>query len=559
MYHLGLGFHWDALLEVCFSAWALCRSFMLVSTSSVVVAFTICFQPFPVWTNLKRMATTWPNERPFFSIDDHPMTLAQWFAEGYTLQPSGSKAESDCCHAAMLPRRLRSLVLIGRRTATCCSRAIAHCAPQRSPNLLLPASSAAWHGELQMDHDGYQRKLATIIKRLKEHLTLQKWPKLTHLELEGRQFKMPIKFKDLGPDFVAKFDAIDDEYLAGFFDGDGCVSATSSLSGCFLQLEQSVQNSRVMFQYLIQYGGSIGRSHFGCGSSLPSIRWRVCGKTAQQAAFFLQRHCLVKKEQLHIAMSWPSCSDQREACNTRLRDLKRMEPRLASDQALSWTYLAGFFDAEGCISMDRASTTIRLDIWQRDAAILKVIQGYLCGQFPSQDFAIKMYSSVGGHSLVSSRRSTSTLILKSLLDHGLQSKRQTAMHALSAPNAPHSKLRQDLAVGKGKQSYFERLDEDGCARARKIKQINAKLRYTKGRGQVVADELRAGLEFAKLEHKVLTAQSQILKLRSFIAFVRKMKTSPSLMPREFDSAQFRSQDQSASGQGKDMKRCRAWP
>ena len=495
---------------------------MLVSTLDFKCCGGICHS-FPFlfeqvckrWHSHVRKNISW-------SFDDHPMTLAQWFAKGYTLQPSGSKAESDCYHAAMLPHRLRSLVVIGRRTATCCSREVAHCAAQRSPNLLLPTSSAAWHGELQIDHDGYQRKLATIIKRLKDHLKLRKWPKLTHVEVEGRQFKMPIKFKDLGPDFVAKIGAIDDEYLAGFFDGDGCVSNTSSLSGCFLQLEQSVQNSRVIFQFLIQYGGSIGCSRSGCGSSSPAIYWRVFGETAQQAAFILQRHCLVKKEQLHIAMSWPSCRDQREACTTRLQYLKRIEPNLPSDQVISWTYLAGFFDAEGCILIDRASKNIRLEIWQRDAAILKAIQSYVFSQIPSHDVALKLYGGLGRHALISSRSSTTAHMLKSLLDHGLQWKRPAALQALSGPKSSHSKLRRDLGIGKGKQSFFEKLDEDGCTRAREIKKINAKLFYAKGRGHVVADELWAALQCAKLEHKVLTAQSQVLKLRSFIAYVRNM-------------------------------------
>ena len=426
----------------------------------------------------------------------------------------------------MLPC-FRSLVAIGRHTATCCSRAVAHCAPQKSLNLLLPTTTAVWHGELQIDHAGYQKKLAEITKRLKEHLKGQKWPKLTHLEVEGRRFKLPVRLDDLDPSFIAELEEdTDDKHLAGFFDGDGCVSPQSCLSGCILQVAQSAKNNIILFRYLIRHGGCISLQRAGCGSASPSVCWRASGQTAWHAASVLQMNYLVKKEQLRIATSWPACKEKRNACKTRLVLLKNIAPDLPSSQALSWTYLAGFFDAEGCIRLSPTCNTFRLEIGQRHATILKFIHSFLLGQLPRHS-SLKLYCRKTSSLLHCARRATITAILNNLLAHRLEGKRPEALLALNMADSSHSKLRQDLALGKGRQSYFTRLDDHGCTRARDINNKAKKLRYAVGKGLVVADKLQLDLTRAKLQHEVLNSQSQIQKLRSFIAFVRNMVASPS--------------------------------
>ena len=427
----------------------------------------------------------------------------------------------------MLPCRLRSLAPLGRYTATCYSREVACCTPQRSSNSLLPTSSEVWHGDLQIDHDSYRRKLNVIMKRLKEHLKGQKWPKLTHLEVEGRQFKLPIRLDDLDPRFIAKLEAdMDDTYLAGFFDGDGCVSHNSGLSGCVLQVGQSAKNNRILFRYLIRHGGCISLQRTGCGSASPSVCWRASGQTAWHAASVLQMNCLVKKEQLQIATSWPACREKRKACKARMSLLKNIEPDLPSSQALSWTYLAGFFDAEGCIRLSATSNTFRLEIGQRHATILKLIHSFLLGQL-AQHSSLKLYCRKTKSLLYCAHRATRTAILSNLLAHRLEGKRPEALLALNVLDSSHSKLRQDLALGKGRQSYFTRLDDHGCTRAQDIDRKAKKLRYAVIKCLFDADKLQLDLTRAKLQHEVLNSQSQIQKLRSFIAFVRDMVASPS--------------------------------
>ena len=46
-------------------------------------------------------------------------------------------------------------------------------------------------------------------------------------------------------------------YLAGFFDGDGCVACASGLSGCYLSTAQSFDQAEVLMLFYETFGGSI--------------------------------------------------------------------------------------------------------------------------------------------------------------------------------------------------------------------------------------------------------------------------------------------------------------
>ena len=389
---------------------------------------------------------------------------------------------------------------------------------------LLPSSQDEWNSELQICHVQYQKKLEIIAKRLKEQLKLQKWPNLTHLEFGERCFKLPIRFENIEPAFTAE--AIleaDVRYLAGFFDGDGCISPQTSLSGCFLALSQTAANSCITFQFLMKFGGGIYMKTQGCGSAAPMVAWRVSGETARRASSILQQHCIVKEEQLKIAASWPRCREERDICRVRLNQLKRCN-QFRGDlhkTTLSWDYVSGFFDAEGCIVVDRACKSLRLSIGQRDPEILQVLQVFLLRHLP-QGSKVNLYSRPSCHVLTSGQTATSLAILTNLLEHGLHVKRSEALHALKVSTSSHSELRRNVSKGKGNQSYFHRLDDAGCARARRIINITSKIFGANSvlKEGAAIDKLRAELALAKLQHQVLNARAQIQKLRSFIAFIQ---------------------------------------
>ncbi len=394
---------------------------------------------------------------------------------------------------------------------------------------LLPSSQDEWNSELRICHVRYQQKLEIITKRLKKQLKQQKWPNLMQLEFGERCFKLPIRYKDVDPAFIT--DAAkeaDVRYLAGFFDGDGCVSVSTGVSGCILQLGQVASNSAVLFQFLLKFGGGIYMKSQGCGTVAPVIAWRAYGETARRASSILQQHCIVKEEQLKIAASWPRCREDRDMCNAELAQLKRCNQFRAhlEKTALSWNYVSGFFDAEGCIVVDQACKSLRLEIGQRDPDILQILQVFLRRHLP-QGSKVNLYSKPSSHVLTSSQTATSLAILTNLLEHGLQVKRSAALHALNVPTSSHSQSRRNVGKGKGKQSYFTRLDEAGCARARTIRNMAGRISYMESvlKEEAAMDKVRAELAVAKLQHQVLNAKTQIQKLRSFIASIQRAVAS----------------------------------
>ena len=431
-------------------------------------------------------------------------------------------------HLAWPPRPWVT-VTSGRWKAGICLGAFIRPA-RRVSSTLLPSSQDEWNSELQICHVQYQKKLEIITTRLKEQLKRQKWPKLTQLEFGERCFKLPIRFQDLGHPWME--DSVKEEadvrYLAGFFDGDGCVSAQASLSGCYLQMSQTAANNWILFQFLMKFGGGISVISQGCGSTAPVIGWRAFGETARRTSSILEKHCNVKKEQLKIAASWPRCREDRDTCRARLAELNKWNQfrGYLHKTALSWNYVSGFFDAEGCIGVDPVSKNLQLKIGQRDPEILHILQMFFFEHLPEQN-TVNLYSKPSSHLLTSSQRATSLAILTNLLEHGLQLKRSEALHALNVSTSSHSELRRNVGKGKGKQCYFVRLDEAGCARARSIQKIIRRIsRMESGRKEGTAiDEVRAELALARLQHQVLNAKTQIQKLRSFIASIQRAVAS----------------------------------
>lgn len=146
------------------------------------------------------------------------------------------------------------------------------------------------------------------------------------MELAGRQYRLPVRFDDLELHLVSEMTkGVSVEYLAGFFDGDGCVFAQTGLSSCGLQVVQSTSNIKALFLFATRFGGTISINNHGRGSKSPTACWNTYGESARQAAIALQPHSLVKKEQLTMVNIWPSGRCQRELCKRRLKKLKEAE------------------------------------------------------------------------------------------------------------------------------------------------------------------------------------------------------------------------------------------
>lgn len=85
-------------------------------------------------------------------------------------------------------------------------------------------------------------------------------------------------------------------YLAGFFDGEGCVAARRRGSSADVALEATQLDPAPLFLFQGEFGGSVKR-HVGS-----AWRWRLCGRENILATIeALSPFLVVKKEQAALA------------------------------------------------------------------------------------------------------------------------------------------------------------------------------------------------------------------------------------------------------------------
>lgn len=93
-------------------------------------------------------------------------------------------------------------------------------------------------------------------------------------------------------------------YLAGFFDGEGCVTIGGNGS---IQLRVINTSKKVLDQFPIYFGGSVLPRKQRVNK--PQYHWSVYGEDAIKVAVILSEHCIDKKNQLLTLIEWWDCRD----------------------------------------------------------------------------------------------------------------------------------------------------------------------------------------------------------------------------------------------------------
>ncbi|CAE8679032.1 unnamed protein product [Polarella glacialis] len=303
------------------------------------------------------------------------------------------------------------------------------------------------------------------------------------------------------------------QYAAGFFDGDGCVGPTFSHSGSQVWINQSSAHGEVLLLFHRAFGGSIRLSRQGRGSKHAIIKWRVSGSLAQNAAAALCQASLVKKQQLQIAANWPPCKVKREELAIRMTELKHTSHDF-SGFLCSWSYLAGFFDAEGAVHIS-PMLSLRLSLSQKFEGVLKAIFVFLKQKCPGNGKGVALYTLSNCSRLQVSRNEVCKFILQRMLASGLLGKRLSAELAL-ASECTESRVfaRTALASLVGNQSRYFRLDLEGCRRAKQINKLQSSISYQSSRGRLEkVIMMKRGVEQLKEEHALQTSQNRYQLLR----------------------------------------------
>ena len=350
-----------------------------------------------------------------------------------------------------------------------------------------------------------QTRLGHLLRRIK-------CPRVHSFEVNGRSYQLPVSAcVPTGQPSESELD-----YLRGFFDGDGCVSLNAASGKCCLTVGQAINRGSILIRFRQALGGGIYLCHNACGFRRAYLMWKVGGRSAQEAAKLLGSLPSMKQQQLRIAMQ--DTADRGNVAD-QLKALKILKQHDHTPDyiSFSWEYIAGFFDAEGCISVTARRPSVALAFSQVNPFILRGVQSF----FKSK--ALGGWSlhqrSRGEWSLECSRANEVKTTLQHFLAHGLTLKRTQAELSMSLTTQNHNQVREAVSELNGYQAFYRRLDEAGIARAKEIAKVQ---RLIRAKRLAVQSDQR-GLEALELElyrlrdeHAYQKLVSRCSKLRSHI-------------------------------------------
>ena len=332
--------------------------------------------------------------------------------------------------------------------------------------------------------------------RLTELQQRIKFPQPKSVTVEGITYALPLKA--VGP---PKQEPTQEEleYLVGFFDGDGCVTMTSTSGRISLAVGQSIDSAQVLLLFRDKLGGGVSRHSNRTGLHKACLAWQVYGSTMHHAALLLSRIPSMKQGELQIAAGAPIQKADRAKVAKQLKAFKG-KGYSPTNLTITWPQFAGFFDAEGSVSVRPFYVGLELNIKQANPFILKHLLSFL------HDNGLQKWSLYKAED--SSRLScrdlpTAKRTLELLLSSGLRLKNMQAKLALSLNASNHQQVRKDVMNLNGWQNRCNRLDEEGSLLARKINALQAKsyrISCEKGREQVrnQIQDLKEELVFHKL-------------------------------------------------------------
>ena len=354
-------------------------------------------------------------------------------------------------------------------------------------------------------------------KQLRVQLSKSPWPKLKFFSSKGQNYGLPLRAESrdlrclpVGPVLA---------YLAGFFDGDGCVACLQNMSGCTLVIGQSFDQAEVLVLFYETFGGSITLHRGGLGLNKPSLAWRACGQSARAAAQLLMPHSITKQKQLLLAAEWPVARSHREECKAELRALKKYDSAVSG--LCSWEYCAGFFDAEGCISQQRGGASLVLWLSQKHARVLKCLQEHFARSLGKDVTLAK--SGGSAHVLLVSGLTSCKQILQQLLAAGLICKAEQAKLVVGLTKETAAQVNVELGCLTGNQKFGKRLDAAGQESARKIRLAQYQANSLRRCGQLAKARANQGeVESLKRKHELLKAIHENQHLVEYMLYVQSL-------------------------------------
>ena len=311
-----------------------------------------------------------------------------------------------------------------------------------------------------------------------------------------------------------------------------------------LQIGQSFDQAEVLVLFKSAFGGGIYKLEDGQGLRKPMLQWRVTGSGAVRAARLLAPHSLVKRRQLECAQDWVQLS-RRESVTQRVRSLKQHDSCV--EGLCTWAYVAGFFDAEGNISV-HGSGTLKLSLSQKFGNVLECLHRFLSGELEKGP-GIRTCRR-GCFILAVSATPTSKRMLQKMLQAGMVQKARQARLAIDLTKENLLQTRSQLFDLVGNQKLAKRLDAYGLERARKISNARDRARYAVIKGQQdKADAVLHEIDTLKQYHAFHKAGLENKQLRKYILKLQHMQQEQHFIAQEtlcLENWCFNALDQEAS-------------
>ena len=348
------------------------------------------------------------------------------------------------------------------------------------------------------------QQLQRRFSRLRQFQSRLHLPAAHYFDILGRRYRLPLRAAYAHPCRHVPSRTLD--YLAGFFDGDGCVTISSSRNAIKLKVGQTESSSRVLLLFRNMFGGSVTRQRHTLGLRRPMLQWEVTGSGAERAAALLGTRSSCKRPQLMIACAWTQSSGSRSEAAMTLKVLKQEAPPNA--HCPSWQYLAGLFDAEGCIRLVQPAS-LQLEIGQKFPEVLHAVQAFLAKHAaPSSVYLSNRPCSL----LRIGATEVSRRVLSNLLSAGLRVKREAARTAVQLCRQNFHQVRRHLQTLVGNQARYQRLSPAGLERALEIKRLRDRL----ARNGLQDTELEVQLLALRGDHAWKSAQERLLLVRTDI-------------------------------------------
>ena len=334
-----------------------------------------------------------------------------------------------------------------------------------------------------------------------------KFPHPKSVTVEGIAYSLPLKA--VGP---PKQEPTQEEleYLVGFFDGDGCVAMKSGRGEISLQLVQSIDSAQVLLMFRDKLGGGIGKEKNGTGKCKAVLRWQAYSSTMHHAAVLLGRVPSMKQGELQIAAGAPIAKADRAKIAEQLKAFKRKDYS-PTNLTITWPQFAGFFDAEGSVSVHHSYVALELRIVQANPCVLKHLLVFLHTNGLER---WHLYGNGKRSELCCTELATAKRTLELLLSSGLRLKKMQAKLALSLNASNHQQVRKEVMNLNGWQGRCSRLDEEGSLLAKRINALQRKsyrISCEKGREQVQnqIEDLKEERAFHKLVSRCRSLRAHI--------------------------------------------------